>query len=85
MTGGTAEKAAVTMANDAVVQWLSSLCIAQFQQDAAKDGKLVELMALRHYQRANYVKDQGWATMPGDEAADPKVASECAKLLVKLE
>jgi len=85
VTGGTAEKAAVTMSSDAVVQRLSSICVAQFQQDPAKDEKLVELMTLSSYQRANYVKEQGWATMPGDEEPESKVANECAKLLAQLE
>lgn len=84
VTGDTAQRTAVTLANDAVVQRLTAICVAQFQQDLTKDEKLVELKAASSYQRGNYVKEQGWATMPGDEESETKVATECAKLLVQL-
>ena len=84
VTGNTAQRTATTMANDAVVQRLSSICVAQFQQDPAKDEKLAELMAASSYQRGNYVKEQGWATMPGEEKPETKVADACAKLLVQV-
>jgi len=84
VTGGNSQKAATTMSNDAVIQRLSSICVAQFQQDPAKDQKLVELKAASSYQRGDYVKEQGWSTMPGEEQSDTKVASECAKVLAAL-
>jgi hypothetical protein len=82
VTGGSAQKAATTLANDAVVQRLAAICVAQFQQDPAKDQKLVALKAASSYQRGTYVKEQGWATMPDDEPADTKVAAECAKQIM---
>ena len=85
VTGATAQRTATTMANDAVVQRLSSICVAQFQQDPAKDEKLAELMEASSYQRGKYVKEQGWSTMPGDENSDTKVATACAKVLAQLE
>jgi len=85
VTGGTAQNTATSLANDAVVQRLSAICVAQFQQDPDKDEKLVELKALSSYQRRSYVEDQGWATMPGDEQSDTKVATECAKQLAQME
>lgn len=85
VTDGAAQRAATTMANDAVVNRLSSICVAQFQQDPVKDQKLVELKAASSYQRGNYVKDQGWAIMPGDEISDTKVATACGKVLAQME
>ena len=35
-----------------------------------------------HGSEGDYVKKQGWATMPGEMEADGKVADECAKLLM---
>jgi hypothetical protein len=35
------------------------------------------------YQRDDYVKDQGWATMPGEANPENKVADGCAKLIVQ--
>ena len=84
VTSATAEQTATSLANDAVVQRLSAICIAQFQQDPAKEEKLVELMEARTSQQRSYVKEQGWATMPGDEQADSKVVNECAKQLALL-
>ena len=80
VTGGTAQ----VMTNDAVVQRLSSICVSQFNQDPEKDQKLIELKEARVYQRDDYVKEQGWATMPGEENPDRKVADACAKLLVEI-
>jgi len=85
VTGSTAQRSATTMANDAVVQRLSSICVAQFQQDPANAEKLVEMKAASSYQQGTYVKEQGWSTMPGDEQSDTKVATACAKVLAQLE
>lgn len=84
VTGSTSRQAATTMSNTAVVQRLSTICVAQFQQDPAKAEKLTALKAASSYQQGTYVKEQGWATMPGDEQADSKVATECAKQLAAL-
>jgi hypothetical protein len=85
VTGGSAQKMAEVMAGDAVVQRLAPICVTQFNQDPEKDQKLLELKDISPYQRNKYVKDQGWATMPGEEEADTKVADGCAKLLVLIE
>ena len=84
VTAGTAERTATVVANDAVVQRLSTICVAQFQQDPAKEQKLAEFNAATSYQQRNFVRDQGWATMPGDDQANNQVASECAKVLAQL-
>ena len=46
-------------------------------------SKLVELQDTRSFERDDYVKEQGWATMPGEENPDSKVADGCAKLIVQ--
>ena len=84
VTGGTAQKMGETMAQDAVVQRLASICVLQFNQDPQKAQKLTELKETGVYQMDDYVKDQGWATMPGEEEPDRKVANTCAKLLVQI-
>jgi hypothetical protein len=82
VTGGTARKIADTAAEDAVVARLAQVCVAQFNQDPGKNLKLEELKAAGTYQGREYVQDQGWATMPGEEGSDRKVADECVKLLM---
>jgi hypothetical protein len=84
VTGGTAQNLGETMANDAVVQRLAPICVFQFNQDPDKAQKLVEFNEARAYERDDYVKEQGWATMPGEKEPDNKVADACAKLLVQI-
>lgn len=76
ITGGSAQ----AMAEDAVVKRLAPICLARVEQDPAKDQKLKELK--NSWERGDYVKNQGWATMPGDKEPDSKVAEECARLLL---
>jgi len=85
VTESTAQRSATIMANDAVVQRLSAICVAQFQQDPTKADKLVELKAASSYQQGSYVKEQGWSIMPGDEQSDTKVATACGKVLAQME
>jgi hypothetical protein len=80
VTGGSAQK----MMNDAVVQRLSSICVAQFNQDPQKGEKTTAFQETSSYQRDDYVKAQGWATMPGDQEPDNKIVDECTKQLVRL-
>jgi hypothetical protein len=82
VTGSTAQRMAEVTAQNAVVQRLAPICVAQFNQDPEKDQKLQELKAVSSYQRNGYVKDQGWATMLGEENSDNKVTTECVKLLM---
>jgi hypothetical protein len=82
VTGRTARNMAEAMAEDAVVERLAPICIAQFHKDPGKDQKLEELRKASGYQRRTFVQDQGWATMPGEEEPDRKVADECVKLLM---
>jgi hypothetical protein len=76
---------AETTSQSAVVDRLAPICVTQFNQDPQKDQKLEELTVITSsYQRINYVKDQGWATMPGEAKPDDKVAAECTKQLMRL-
>ena len=82
VTGGSARDMAVQSGKDAVVQRLAPICVYQFNQDPGKDQKLTELKDTSTWQRGDYVEEQGWATMPGEQKPDSKVADECAKQLV---
>jgi hypothetical protein len=79
----TAQRAADLTARDAVVSRLATICVSQFNQDPAKDQKLTELQAASSFQRGGYVTEQGWATMPGDEQPDRRVADACATQLLQ--
>jgi hypothetical protein len=84
VTGGTASRMADTAATAAVVERLAPICVTQFNADPERASKLVELKAVSRFQRANFVKDQGWATMPGEAAPDNRVATECAARLIRI-
>ena len=73
---------AQVMADDAVVKRLAPMCVVRFHQDPRKDQKLKELKDVSTWQGSDYVKKQGWATMPGEKEPDSKVADECAKQLI---
>jgi hypothetical protein len=83
VTGGTAQNMAEESAEKAVVDRLAAICVAQFKQDPEKDKKLEELEKTDSWERRDYVKKQGWATMPGEKEAESEVAEECAKLLMQ--
>lgn len=86
VTGGAALRLAENTSQSAVVERLTPICVTQFNQDPLKNQKLDELKLITgSYQRTTYVKDQGWATMPGEAKPDDKVAAECAKQLMRLD
>jgi hypothetical protein len=82
VTGSTARSMATVNGEDAVVKRLAPICVVRFTQDPGKDLKLKEVQATDTWQRGDYVKKQGWATMPGEKEPDGKVADECVKLLM---
>jgi hypothetical protein len=82
VTGGTARQTAEAMARDAVVQRLAPICVVQSGRDPARSQKLVVLKDESSWQRGEYVGKQGWATMPGEQEPDRRVAEACAVLLV---
>ncbi len=85
MTSGSADTKAKEMAEKAVVDRLAGICVTQFKQDPLKDEKLKELKKKSSWEQADYVKKQGWATMPGEKDADRDVAEECAKQILALK
>jgi hypothetical protein len=84
VTGGTARKMADGVSEEAVARRLAPMCVVRFKQDVRKDQKLKGLRETGSYEQADYVKKQGWATMPGEPEPDAKVADECVKLLMSM-
>jgi hypothetical protein len=83
VTGGTSQQRVETGAQDAVALRLVPICVAQFNSDPQQAPKLVELKAITSsWERPDYVKKQGWATMPGEKTPDNDVAAACTKLLM---
>lgn len=82
VTEGTAQKMAEATADAAVVKRLAPICVVQFKQDPAKVAKLVALKGTQTWEQDAYIEKQGWATIPGEEKSDRKVAEACAALLL---
>ena len=84
VTGGTAREMAEEMAVEAVVDRLTPICVAQFNQDPEKGQKLKELKKKDFWEQQKYVEKQGWATMLGETKPDSKVAYACTNQILKM-
>jgi len=85
VTSGSARNKAEQIAKKAVVDNLAPICVAQFLQDPNRKERLEELKEMKFWQRGDYVKKSGWATMPGSESPNHEVAEECARRLPELK
>ena len=82
MPARRAEKQAKEQANTAVLDVLTPICVARFNQDSDKVHKLEALKKENSWQRDAFVTKQGWATMPGDGKSSRRVAEECASRIL---
>jgi hypothetical protein len=85
VTSGSAQEKAEEMAEKAVVDHLAPICVVQFLKDPNKEERLKELKEKSSWERDGYVKEIGWATMPGAESPARGVADECARRLMELK
>jgi len=79
VTGGTAKE----MAENAVVDRLVPICVAQFNDDPKKDQKFKEFQKSKALKQSDFVKKQGWATMPGEKNPDQEVSDRCAVMIMQ--
>ncbi len=95
VSSGSAKTMADARAEKAVLAALTPICVAQFKiaavkpagQETAGEPEGLLLAALKKedsWKRGDFVKKQGWATMPGSTAANGEVASACATELMKI-
>ena len=84
VTGGTARRMAEVRGEEAVVKRLAPICVVRFNQDPLKTQKLKDLRTTNTWEQVEYVQKQGWATMPGEQEPERRVAEECGKLLLSL-
>jgi hypothetical protein len=80
--GSTSQKKADAMVEDAIIARLTPMCVEKFNQDADKEEKFRELTEKSYWDREQYVKAQGWATMPFEKEPDSRVAEVCAKRIM---
>jgi hypothetical protein len=85
VTSGSAQDKAEEMAEKAVIDQLTPICVEQFLKDPNREELLKELKEKSSWERAEYVEKSGWATMPGAESPVRGVADECARRLMDLK
>ena len=71
------------MAQTAVLARLAPICVAQFNQDPKKDEKFKTMNEKNSWDRGDFVKAQGWATMPFEKDPDSSVADRCSELIIE--
>ncbi len=71
------------MAQTAVLERLAPICVAQFNQDPERDKKLKELKEIDSWKRGEYIRKQGWATMPFEKEPDSRISDRCSDLILK--
>lgn len=81
VTSGRADATTKEMSEQAVIDQLVPICLHQFRGQADNAGKLGTLRGLDQWKREDFVRDQGWSTMPGSDSSTDGVARECAKRL----
>ena len=85
VTSNTSEVQGKKLAKEAVLENLVPICVAQYLQDPNKVERFAELKEKAYYERDDYVKEIGWATMPGAKSPVRGVADKCAKQIIELE
>jgi hypothetical protein len=82
VTTGAAQEEAERVAQEAVVEELVPICVAQFEQDPNMTEDLKNLQAKSSWARGDFIEEQGWATMPGSQSANTNIADECAEKIM---
>ncbi|HWN13380.1 MAG TPA: hypothetical protein VNU02_05950 [Candidatus Dormibacteraeota bacterium] len=83
VTGKTARSMAEAAGHDAVVARLAPMCVTQATHDPQWAEKAKALKTTESWDRTDYVVKQGWATLPAEQQADPRVAEQCVTLLLQ--
>jgi hypothetical protein len=85
LSGGTAERLAGARAEAATLAVLTPICVAQFRRNPKAATSLKTLKETKSWEQADFVRDGGWATMPGATGEPSRdVANACAEALTKM-
>jgi len=82
VTGSKAESVAQKQSNLAVISALAPICLSNFKAatDSTKQHALLE--KTEDWKRADFIKQGGWAKVPGLKDASTGLANTCAKLIL---
>lgn len=83
MTAGKADVVSADRATADVVAALLPICVHQAEADPKYAARLTSLKDKQQsFQQTQAVEDWGWATMPGSDRTNSRVAVACAKSLI---
>jgi hypothetical protein len=82
MSAGSAKQQADDRAQTAFRDALAPICVAQFNEDTDKETKRKTLQEIINWKRSDFIKQQGWATMPGSEYPEVRITEECARRIL---
>ena len=85
VTNSTAQDRGKQLAKEDVIVHLVPICVEQYLQDPNKVDKFKELKRKAYYLRDDYVKEMGWAKMPGSKSFVRGLADKCAKRIIEIE
>ena len=85
VTSTTAENEGKKLVKAAILENFVPICVEQYLQDSNKVEKYAELKEKAYYLRDDYVKEIGWAKMPGSKSFVRGVDDKCAKEIIKIE
>ena len=78
----TTQLGASRMSNEALVENLASICVAQAKRSPDADAALKQLEAMQAWMRRGFIEKEQWAIMPGSDSEQSGVADLCAKKLL---
>ena len=85
VTSSAAKQQAQERAEKAVDRQMAEVCVYQFKQAENTQKKLQKLAEMDYsWDRAEYIRNQGWASMPGEDSSSSGVADNCAKRLMTM-
>jgi len=78
----TTQLGASRISNEAVVENLASICVAQARRSPDANASLKRLAAMQDWKRRGFIEEERWAIMPGSDSAQSGVADLCAEKLL---
>ena len=82
VTGSKAEVSAQEQSKAAVISALAPICLNNFKSASDAQAQQALLKKTEEWKIADFVKEGGWAKMPGSTDVSTGLARTCAKLIL---
>lgn len=81
--GSTATELAEDQTKIAIVSSLAPICVDKFQSSPEFDANIAAFTEKATYRRSDFIKEGGWAVLPGSDEPGAGVAKGCALLITE--